>query len=281
MRCVTEFTGVEGYDYMQDFAGLTSSELETVKSSMEEGKQYTIKDNRDNKFYYISKLADGNIWMTQNLDYDIVNGGADINSDNTDVPSDWADGGNLVDTSTSSTWENRVFVPRSYDPGDNCWNGTVSTATTTTYSEMVTTCTDYHYHLGNYYNWTAATAMADSSNYATDDLNAEQSICPAGWTLPRSGSNTGPGSFDYLVNQANLTEGPSGNLHTSPYYFVYGGQRGVRDWLMVGINASYWSSTTFDVDGSYSLAFNSSHVLNPKGVGSRDYGDFVRCIVKN
>lgn len=35
-------------------------------------QQYQMMDKRDNKIYWVAKLADGNVWMTQNLDYDLV-----------------------------------------------------------------------------------------------------------------------------------------------------------------------------------------------------------------
>ena len=42
-------------------------------------KVYTkqLRDNRDNKYYWVAKLADGNCWMTQNLDLDIPAAGLD------------------------------------------------------------------------------------------------------------------------------------------------------------------------------------------------------------
>ena len=57
---------------MQDFASLTSSEKTAVLASMTASAQYTLKDSRDQKDYTVAKLADGNVWMTQNLDHDIV-----------------------------------------------------------------------------------------------------------------------------------------------------------------------------------------------------------------
>ena len=284
VRCVArtpEPMTIGSLEYMQDFVDLTASEKTEVLDSMVQDQQYQLADKRDNKVYYISKLADGNVWMTQNLDFNIVDGGANINSTNTDVPNDWADGGSLVDTYTTDTWSYQDSSPRSYDPGDDCWNGTISTSSSTIYDGMVATCTDYHYHLGNYYNWTAAVAMADSSSYDTDNMDAGQSICPAGWTLPRSGSDTSSGSFNYLASQINLTSGESGNIHTSPIYIVYSGNRDGTRVNYVGFNAAYWSSMAYNFEGAYAFDFNSYDYLSPNGINSRDYGKSVRCIVRN
>ncbi len=38
--------------------------------------------------YWVTKLADGNIWMTQNLDYDLV-AGTTLTSSDSDVDSNW------------------------------------------------------------------------------------------------------------------------------------------------------------------------------------------------
>lgn len=40
-----------------------------IALSMVEGEQYQLKDKRDGKRYWISRLKDGNVWMTQDLDY--------------------------------------------------------------------------------------------------------------------------------------------------------------------------------------------------------------------
>ena len=36
------------------------------------GDSMQVIDQRDGKKYWVTRLADGNIWMTQNLDFDIV-----------------------------------------------------------------------------------------------------------------------------------------------------------------------------------------------------------------
>ena len=56
------------------------------KETMLEGETYKVTDNRDNKEYYVSKLEDGNVWMTSNLDLCIgCSGTAALTSENTDL----------------------------------------------------------------------------------------------------------------------------------------------------------------------------------------------------
>ncbi|MBQ3353502.1 hypothetical protein IJG89_04180 [Candidatus Saccharibacteria bacterium] len=260
--------------YMQDVA--------TWGSTVTAGNEVEAVDNRDGKTYTVARLADGNLWMTQNLDFDIVDGGADLDDSNTDVPSNWADAGNLTDTyaANDTTWDGYTDQPESYDPGDLCWNGTIAPDYSGTLSTYAEACgSDKHYHIGNYYNWTAAVAMADSSSYTTDNTDVNQSICPAGWTLPKSGSNTSSGSFAYLVNQASLTSGTSGNIHTSPYYFVYGGYWYGSSYD-VGGYGYYWSSVVYVDYAAYHLYFTRDGDLYPDGDDDRGGGVSVRCVAR-
>ena len=286
VRCVIDAQApisINDLDYMQDFATLNSDDRADVLNSMTENQQYQLADSRDNKVYYISKLADGNVWMTQNLDFDIVNGGANINSANTDVPVDWEDAGNLTNTYATSdlTWEGSMERPESYDPGDVCWDGVITTDQFQTLSDRSEACnqSNNHYHIGNYYNWTAALAMSNSSSYSTSETDVEQSICPAGWTLPSSGSNTNSGSFAYLANETGLSSGDSGNVHVSPTYFSYGGSWQGNS-VFVGYGGFYWSSTAKSNEyAAYSLNI-TPYIALPNGNSERFSGNLVRCVVR-
>ena len=157
------------------------------------------------------------------------------------------------------------------------WSGTLANRTTT--------CVDganMNYHVGNYYNWTAAVAMSDSSQY-TNYVDVNQSICPAGWMLPKDGVTYGSGSLQYLVNQAGLTAGVSGDIHVAPVYFVYGG-----GWLghsdVVGAEGDYWSSvaTAYNLQAhAYAFAFESAMSGSVvSGELARQGGYSVRCLVR-
>ena len=284
VRCIarTPKWSINDLEYMQDFATLSSEDKAEVLDSMIEGEQYQLTDSRDDKVYYISKLEDGNVWMTQNLDFDIVNGGADIDSTNTDVPANWTDAGNLTDTYTTydPTWVGLLSAPESFDPGDVCWNGTMNPVNMGV-DDLTYSCSNDHYHLGNYYNWTAAVALSDSSSYTTDDYDLDQSICPAGWMLPKTASSAGSGSFVYLENQAGLTAGVNGSIHQDPYYFVYGGLWHGTSYG-IGIGGLYWSSIPQTDYYAYSLIFEADEgaALYSNTTNERGSGQSVRCVVR-
>ncbi len=272
-------------------------------SSLEIGDEVIAVDNRDDKEYYVARLKDGNIWMTQNLDHNIVSTPNFYTYENTDIghgatpnPSaTWT--GTATRATSDTTWTSSTTTPESYDPGKFYWNGGLI------YDEI--TCGEYggawdstykfcvganvtldvgnsHYHLGNYYNWTAAVAMSDSSTYTTDQTDVDQSICPAGWRLPTYSGNK---SYYNLVAEAGLTNGPNGNIHTEPNYFVYGGHLGGFGSNLLGENGYYWSSVVGDDHGpaaAYSLSFSAKDntSIRTQNVQARNYGCSLRCVVR-
>ena len=134
---------------MQDFASLSSSNKTTLLTNMTTDTQYTLKDKRDGKEYKVSKLADGKVWMTQNLDLDIDSSRTYTNEDtdlgwntstNTYQTASWTPSRSTYATATNNvhewcqggTWNSQYNycennnTPESYDPGDLYWNTTTS-----------------------------------------------------------------------------------------------------------------------------------------------------------
>ena len=120
--------------------------------------------------------------------------------------------------------------PESYDPGNKIWDGIPSTSYPPTITlDNMAQGTDLHYSIGNYYNWTAVVALNDSSmygyNYSSYDT-IDQSICPAGWTLPGGGY-----SSSYHPKYRNLLsyydwDGwtiPNIDPWQTPFYFTLSG----------------------------------------------------------
>ena len=299
-----EYTAVEGETkdvtlYAQwEEATLYMQDVAKWGNKLEIGDEIIAVDNRDNKEYYVARLADGNIWMTQNLDFDIVNGGADLNSTNTDVPEDWADAGNLANTykTDDATWNTSNTAPESYDPGELYWNGDF-------YPENQTDCEKYggrwqwgtcydadlssptgddYHQLGNYYNWTAALAMSSSENYLTDDTSIDQSICPAGWRLPTSDDQASVNSFRYLVMQYGWGSesnklGENYNMWDEPLYFPLSGSW-VGRLKSVGLSGTCWSNLAKTSDRAYGLFFSYIYYVLPEDDANRGLGVSIRCL---
>ena len=214
-------TRVPGVTYMQELAD--STKKSAALSSMTQGSQYYLVDKRDNQGYCVAKQADGNIWMTQNLDLDIGGSGvATLTSENTDLNTSgsapYVDGystsGGVITWSPASTattsgrtisyitvtgWTNsNNSAPYSAEGGDRYYYTTGTTSDET--MQTLAQCTAVsgrseelcaHYHSGNYYNWTAAIASNASSGIGSTRYDvAANSICPKGWKLPQGRTST-------------------------------------------------------------------------------------------
>ena len=203
------------------------------------------------------------------------------------------------------------YTPESYDVGDLYWNGTLTwwgdwmsynsscTRDAITHEQACdetrnpidtyTTILDApirEYHLGNYYNWAAAVAMNDTSSYTTEGQNANQSICPAGWTLPKGGpNNTSSGSFRYLIEQYGWRSSDDSTISTSylfdkiPFsniwdgHLSYIGAQGLYPSSTIGSYTSYAAATYCDPESSITCN------MQPDAY-SRTNGISVRCIAR-
>ena len=201
-------------------------------------------------------------------------------------------------------------TPESYNPGDLYWNLTESDwsdwdayYSSCDYSTSTPVCDQSknpintyvsstgteQYHLGNYYNWAAALATNDSSVFNNSTL-VEQSICPAGWTLPRIGD--GEDTFYSLWNQygftsssyndANNNEAHDTNesaLWTSPLYFATsGGFYG--NLANVGFDGYFWAPVPDGSSSARGASFDVGGYAIPSDYDYRYYGNSVRCILR-
>ena len=262
---------VAGTDYyaMQD---MTSSICAAVQPNSI-GLSAQLIDTRDNKLYWVSKLLDGNCWMTQNLDYDIKAG------ENTVAT---LDGGTTTwspntATSTSIFSDSSATGTYSYDPGSKYLPNGTGSPTNITCTAASNGGDNCHYHLGNYYQWNAATAGSGGS---ITDADATASICPKGWRLPTSNSTTANYSFGKLTTAYSIPSNSDANLLKSPLWFVRAGSVFSGDLGNQGSVGYVWSSRALSFSYfAYFLGFNSSYA-NPSYNGGRDYGCSVRCVAE-
>ena len=122
------------------------------------GDSMVLNDTRDNKKYQVTKLSDGNVWMTQNLKFT----GTTVTPEDTNVES------NLTITYGD--------LASSAGGGDSYTQARIHVGTDTDGSATV------------WYNYGAASAgtILGSSNAMT----ATQDICPAGWRMPSYAETT-------------------------------------------------------------------------------------------
>ncbi len=282
---------ISDLNYMQDFATLSEDDLNSVLASMAPGKQFILHDIRDNKAYSVAKLADNNVWMTQNLDFDIDSTKTYTSAD-TDLPSGitWKPSASTYPENAAADWTpSTIFIPVSQDAGEKYWNGLYD------WSAYYSTCSngvdlncddskkpgfnnsgDARSKIGNYYNWTAAIAMNNSDGIGQNEEYGliDQSVCPAGWTLPRAG--TGEDSFydlfweQYGLN-STIIHGES-NAWDYPTYFIPIGEGTIS-------SSSYHSSVFKDYTGAYFLSISATST-NTQETWMRQVRAFVRCIAR-
>ena len=268
---------------------LVMQDIANWKGTLSVGQQVQAKDTRDGKVYWVAKLKDGNVWMTQNLDLDL-NENITLTPEDTNITSNWTPVRSTIKQNTPFDWLSDYNTPYSVDSGNYYFDGTYYSSSACNF--MTTTCPHYsttpyelngeHGHIGNYYNWSAAVASNDTSAITTE-TEMTTSICPKGWRLPTGNSATANYSFGNLVKQYGYTgtsqsDVSDATLLASPLFFARGGYVGSGSLYGQGNGGLYWSSRAyFRSSYAYSLLFSSSYVY-PSNDGNRYSGFSVRCV---
>ena len=139
-----------------------------------------------------------------------------------------------------------------------------------------------HYHVGNYYNW-SATVASNNSRALTEATNVANSICPYGWRLSERSSN----DIGNLLFYGNIITEPGSNTYgrdgfglvrQRPIYLVRTGY--IRDARVQGIERGY-----FWYSNSHSRQYASSFILINDAVrleysNDKANGYPVRCLAR-
>ena len=271
-------------------------EVDKWKNTLALEQSVQAIDKRDSKQYWVTKLKDGNVWMTQNLDLDLDPTKL-LTSNDTDLTDHslagaYVDDYNYNPSTGVTTWTPERGTIDFQNATVTSWNNDNNNP----YSANKTDDTNTgHTSLGNYYNWTAAIASNDSSTLTQDTLNniannPQNSICPKGWRLPtisnQSGSDTGSTNeyarLNYLYNSNSATS--DANLLTSPLYFVRSGDVYNGSVRSMGQEGKYISGTLVGAAYPYVFLFQNSLVdpayTYPGTSLQRGNGYPVRCVAR-
>ena len=194
VACNPDATTIGDAVCLQDFAGPNH---DAIIASMTAETQYTKKDKRDGKTYTIAKLADGNVWMTQNLDLDLDSSKTYTNEDtdigyNTSTGTygtaswspmrstytatanqihEWCNGGTWISDEYGG-WCEINDTPESYDPGNLYWNSTKSDSSdwddyyaSCDFSTSTPTCNNQNLNPLSTYTGSTGTAQYHLGNY--------------------------------------------------------------------------------------------------------------------
>ena len=195
-----------------------------------------LKDTRDGNYYLVSKLADGNCWMSQNLGLILEQDEPVVTSNNDGTTGSFTPE-NSTRTTGGSGFSNDAagsYAPVLGASGSYFQNGITS-------SDSSSHPDDDNYDwekTGVYYNWYAATGGTGTASMTSAD--ASSSICPKGWRLP---PQTGARSYDNLITTTyGISSGQT--LVAAPFNFLVAGMyREYGSMYTTGQVGNYWQST--------------------------------------
>lgn len=239
----------------------------------------SLKDERDGKYYLVSKLADGNCWMSQNLALDLTSGKAIVASNN--------DGTTM---SATPTYNTQTSTGIAWIIGENKWRSYKPKADESYFRNGLDMSDSpsgegYEYDwekAGNYYNWYAATAGTGLATQGTGEATA--SICPRGWRLPIKDNTEGQKTIRSIISAYDITQTSAGSaaLRSTPLNFVEPGTYTYKGTSITnqGTDGIYWTSTAFpSYNNAHALHLGSYNTpeVSVSGTFKAD-GNSVRCV---
>ncbi len=236
----------------------------------------TLTDSRDGTDYLVSKLADGNCWMSQNLELKLTaNQAVEAYDFNTNQTFSFTPN-NTTQTSTDTTWAQSGGESRSYTYADNTYYG----GTNISQTAPVKTSGEPYEKAGVLYNWYAATAGTGGTGSTSEVYG---SICPKGWRLPANATGAS-NSFSHLAGVYGLPTTNTGSGYSRQLQFPLQFNRpGNYRWSdgkppNQGAGGFYWSSV------GYGTATNACHFgfysrrFEPQNDNRKGFGFTVRCL---
>lgn len=249
VRCVLDDTRTANdIRYMQDIN-------HDIVANTTNNTTKALIDKRDNQTYMVGKLADGKLWMIQNLGL----GRNNANPATTTIE---------LTPNDSNVYQNRTIT--AYDlvtyggSGSYCYGDSSGNGDGYNYPCMHSKdVASGNNAVGVWYNYVAATAGTVTGSSTTAE--PREDICPKGWKLPAHSDNTG------LVSA----------IGSSPASFspVYGGYYYDGTIRNATTNGYWWSTTAYDGQTRYYLYYNSGN-LNTSNGSIRSLGLYVRCIAR-
>ncbi len=234
-----------------------------------------VVDSRDNRSYYIQRLADHKCWMIQNLrlgqNLATTTGALILTDQDTNISAN-----DTYNPRKEFVLTNKVVdgkMPIKVTDSGNIWDDSAFYCTL-----------DY----GCYYNFYTATAGIKSEGddaVAAKDTVTTTSICPKGWVLPTGGND---GEFktlvteyssiamDMLVEPTTATGNVNGSFAPGLLLGGYYNNRGIDRLNDYGV---YWGSNVSSATLSYDLIIRESGATYIN-VSNRYNGMSIRCLLQ-
>lgn len=223
-------------------------------------------DARDNRTYWVQKLADGRCWMLTNLAYagGVSNGGVSTYGDTKALQNGTSD--------ASATYT----LPKYYVSSNA--NPTLNPIEPSSNTEGGGSERQYGYH----YNWCAAmgaqVTTSSCSNALSPLYDSSISVCPSGWRIPTGVATTG--ELELLTNSISATSNSAGHANLRSVWLAQ--HAGIRNDIFydMGSFGYAWSSSQQDASRARALGFFIYAGTTSVGLGnqSKMLGLSVRCI---
>ncbi len=237
------------------------------------GDTISLKDERDNTTYTVGRLADGKVWMLDNLALDLTN--------STTLNNTTASNTNASDASiTSLKSGNRTAGNKYATAGVSNWTSGTSysaplvNATNKDTTQPLAMGQSGTGKVGVYYNFCAASAgsycYGNGTGYGSPSGNATEDICPKGWRMPTGGSS---GEYKALYTAYSSNNANFVNALKTPFSGTFKSGSAVNQ----GSYGYFWSSTYYNTANMYSLNVLVSYIL-PQNYNDRNLGSSIRCL---
>lgn len=245
----------------------TMQEVGECPSSLTVGSAYTLTDSRDGQSYKVAKLKDGNCWMVQNLKLGRTIDGSSVTS-LTLTPSD-SDVNSNYTLNYSDIPSGGRFHAYTIDGVEYQNNSTEF------YCTGDGTASDWE---SCYYNWYTATARTGTTYVTSGAVN--ESICPAGWSLPTQAQ------FSALYNQylsaalMEVTNPTTTKENSTPELpgFLLSGRYYTGGASNRGSSGDYWSRTADSAQRARDL-YTSTSSVSPAYYNFKYLGCAIRCMI--
>ncbi|MCR5832495.1 MAG: InlB B-repeat-containing protein [Candidatus Saccharibacteria bacterium] len=296
VRCVSAKKDLYSISTMQEMTQEIVSNTDT-----EAAKQ--LIDVRDGKKYWVTKENDGNIWMTQNLDFALSTSGTQLNPETSNV----TETKTITAEPSFGNDKNGIYYldegDMYYYYGNSSWGNYDMSNSGNSLEYFDGKQSDAgHGRVGDFYSWNAATA-GSGARVENEGDNAKESICPKGWQLPTNGgqNDMANASYDNLIKQfaamddrtkqQNYYEAYYYNsqlpVSNPPLYLHYTGEvNELGEISDSGSLSAFWSSRlksrgqTEDYAYQLRLTGQPSVIYSPSdnNIRKSTYGAKVRCV---
>ena len=253
VRCIlrTAFDRlIDGNLTIQDVGRLSNSEKMALATKMDSRTMYSVSDTRDGQNYRIVRLADGNIWMADNLNLGAVTLTSDLDSSNTNLST-------TISAATFNSYKTTAGHSK-YTVGEYVPVSGVDSVSDT--------------NKGTIYNYCAASAATICSNNNSND--ASYDICPVGWRLPTGNSS---GELANLYINAGYNSASKMRSSVANYGAAFARAGSFSSGSVID-GSTYWSSTRANDSTMYTIGIATSYVISNDS-STRYFGNTIRCIL--